>query len=186
MQLNDSVGVIKNVGGERTKKFNKLGIFTVLDLIEHFPRDYNDRSEFRKTDEIILNEENTVKCIVSAKPDILKKGRFQIIRAKLHDSNGEIEAVWFNQPYLRNTLKVGGEYIFTGKAVSKYNNIQLESPDFEVFGEKELLSTGRIVPVYSSTYGLSQKIFRSIIKNVMNLFLITLEKNINYVKENLP
>ncbi len=167
MRLEDSVNVVKKVGAERTKKFNKLGIFTVLDLIEHFPRDYNDRSSFRKTDEIVLNEENCVKGVVSCKPELFSKGKFQIVKAKINDNNGSFEAVWFNQPYLRNSLKVGGEYIFTGKAVLRYNTIQIESPDFEAWGDKELLSTGRIVPVYSSTSGLSQKVFRSIIKSVL-------------------
>lgn len=179
MNLEDSVGVVKGVGEERTKKFNKLGIFTVLDLIEHFPRDYNDRSNFRKTDEIVLNEENTVKGVLSCKPELFKKGNFQIVRAKIHDDKGEFEAVWFNQPYMRNTLKIGTEYIFTGKAVSKYNAIQLESPDFEIFGEKELLSTGRIVPTYSSTYGLSQKVFRNIIKTVI-------ENTVEQIEEFIP
>ncbi len=168
MRLEDSVGCIKSVGTERTKKFNKLGIFTVLDLIEHFPRDYNDRSNFSKTNEIILNEENTIKGIVSYKPELFLKGSMQIVKAKIHDNSGEIEAVWFNQPYLKNALKMGAEYIFTGKAILRYNIIQLESPDFEIYGDKELLSTGRIVPVYSSTYGLSQKIFRNIIKSALD------------------
>ena len=85
MRLEDSVGCIKSVGTERTKKFNKLGIFTVLDLIEHFPRDYNDRSNFSKTNEIILNEENTIKGIVSYKPELFLKGSTQIVKAKIKD-----------------------------------------------------------------------------------------------------
>ena len=164
MELYNSVDVIKNVGGERKKKFNKLGVFTVLDLLEHFPRDYNDRSDLRKTDEIIINEENTVKGVISTKPDIFTKGRFQIVKAKIHDDRGTVYAVWFNQPYLKNALKVGESYVFTGKAVLKYNSVILESPDFELYGEKELLSTGRIVPVYSATEGSSQNIIRSVIK----------------------
>lgn len=168
MELYNSVDVIKNVGGERKKKFNKLGVFTVLDLLEHFPRDYNDRSDLRKTDEIIINEENTVKGVISTKPDIFTKGRFQIVKAKIHDDRGTLYAVWFNQPYLKNALKVGESYVFTGKAVLKYNSVILESPDFELYGEKELLSTGRIVPIYSATAGLSQKIIRSVIKSVID------------------
>ncbi len=168
MELYDSVDVIKNVGGERKKKFNKLGIFTVLDLLEHFPRDYNDRSDLKKTDEIVINEENTVKGVISTKPDIFTKGKFQIVKAKIHDDRGTLYAVWFNQPYLKNTLKIGETYVFTGKAVLKYNSVTLESPDFEIYGEKELLSTGRIVPVYSATAGLSQKIIRSVIKSVID------------------
>ncbi len=168
MRLDDFADSVKNVGQERKKKLSKLGIFTVMDLIEHFPRDYDDRSNFRKTDEVVLNEENTVKGIISVKPELLKKGEFQIVRAKIYDDKGILEAVWFNQPYLKNTLKVGKEYIFTGKAVLKYNSIQLVSPDFEIFGEKELLSSGRIVPVYALTAGLSQKVLRSLIKSVID------------------
>ncbi len=169
MLLTDSVDKIKNVGEERTKKFNKLGIFTVKDLIEHFPRDYDDRSNLRKTDEIVLNEVNTLKGRIVSKPEVMRVGNMQITKARISDENGMIEAVWFNQPYLKNTLKVKSEYIFTGKAVKKYNAVQLEAPDFELSGDKELLSSGRIVPVYHSTYGLSQKVFRSIIRSVLDL-----------------
>lgn len=168
MKLDDNIDAVKNVGAERKKRFNKLGIFTVLDLLEHFPRDYNDRSNLKKTDEIVLNEENTIKATVSSKPEIFIKGKYQVIRVKIYDERGKAYAVWFNQPYIKNTIKAGEEYIFTGKAVFKYNCVTLESPDFEAFGEKELLSSGRIVPVYSSTSGLSQKIFRSIIKSVID------------------
>ncbi len=168
MELYDLVDTVKNIGAERKKKLNKLGIVTVLDLLEHFPRDYDDRSNFSKIDEINLNQVNIIKGKLHSKPDIFIKGRFQIVKAKIYDDSGSIDAVWFNQPYLRNTFKIGCEYVFSGKVVSKNNSIQLESPDFELYGDKELLSTGRIVPIYSSTSGLSQKIFRNIIKSVID------------------
>lgn len=184
MQFSDRINIVKNIGEKRAEKFNKLGIFTVLDLVEHFPRDYDDRSKFNTTDEIALNEVNTIKGSLSVKPEIQKKGKFTLVKAKIHDEKGSVEAVWFNQPYIRNSLEVGKKYIFTGKASLKYNTVQLESPDFEKFGDKELLSTGRIVPVYSSTYGLSQKIFRSIIRNVLDEINDELDEFIpKYIKD---
>lgn len=168
MVLKDSIKVLKNVGDERTKKLNMLGIYTLKDLIEYFPRDYEDRSKIKKIKDISIDELNTIKGYISFKPEVMKIKDISLTKAKIKDETGEIEVVWFNQPYLKNSIELKKNYIFTGKIVSKYNKNQLESPDYEIISEKELLSTGRIVPVYSSTYKLSQKIFRGIIKQALD------------------
>ena len=169
MLLSDSIINIKNIGEERSKKLQKLGVFTVTDLIEYFPRDYDDRTNVCKIKDIELNKINTVKGKVISKPETMKIKHMSITKIRIDDGTGFLEIVWFNQPYLKNTIKYKSEYIFTGKIIQKYGRTQMETPDYEIIDDKELLSNGRIVPVYASTYKFSQKLFRDVINQTLNL-----------------
>lgn len=167
MQLNDDIISIKNIGEERSKKLQKLGIFTVNDLIEYFPRDYDDRSNVLKIKDIELNKINTIKGKVVIKPETTKIKHLSITKIRISDDTGFLEIVWFNQPYLKNTIKYKGEYIFTGKVIEKYGRLQMEAPDYEIIDDRQLLSNGRIVPIYASTYKFSQKLFREVISQTL-------------------
>lgn len=167
MELNQSIGDIKNIGEQRLKKLNKLGIFTVKDLIEYFPRDYDDRSKVTKINELELNKVITVKGRVVAKPEVMRVRSMQITKTRIDDGTGILELVWFNQPYLKNTIKAREEYMFTGKVSEKYARLQMESPEYEIIDDKALLNSGRIIPVYASTYKFSQKLFRGIIYDTL-------------------
>lgn len=182
MELGQSILDIKNIGAERAKKLNKLGIFTVEDLIEYFPRDYDDRSHITKINEINLNQVNTVKGKITAKPETMRIRNMQITKARIDDGSGMLELVWFNQPYLKNTLKAKSEYMFTGKVCEKYARLQMESPEFEIIDDKVLLNTGRIIPVYASTYKFSQKLFRGLIFETLKEIKGQLEE---FMPENL-
>ena len=168
MYLDSPVTAIKSIGPEKSRKLSRLGILTVKDLIEQFPRDYEDRSQVVPISEIKLNEENTFRGRVRGIPEDMRVKNLRIVRARIEDSTGGILAVWYNQPYMKKAFKEGAEYIFTGKAVRKYNNIEIQSPEFEIVSKGSILSGGRIVPVYSSTSGISQKMLRSIIKDTLD------------------
>ena len=167
MLLSDDIITIKNIGEERSKKLQKLGIFTINDLIEYFPRDYDDRSNVCKIKDIDLNKINTVKGKVISNPETAKIKHISITKIRIDDGTGFLEIVWFNQPYLKNTIKYKSDYIFTGKVIQKYGRIQMETPDYEIIDERELLSNGRIVPIYASTYKLPQKLFREVINQTL-------------------
>lgn len=167
MLLSDNIIIIKNIGEERSKKLQKLGIFTINDLIEYFPRDYDDRSNVCKIKDIELNKINTVKGKVISNPETAKIKHISITKIRIDDGTGFLEIVWFNQPYLKNTIKYKSDYIFTGKVIQKYGRIQMETPDYEIIDERELLSNGRIVPIYASTYKLPQKLFREVINQTL-------------------
>ncbi len=179
MLLSDDIITIKNIGEERSKKLQKLGIFTINDLIEYFPRDYDDRSNVCKIKDIELNKINTVKGKVISNPETAKIKHISITKIRINDGTGFLEIVWFNQPYLKNTIKYKSDYIFTGKVIQKYGRTQMETPDYEIIDERELLSNGRIVPIYSSTYKLPQKLFREVINQT--LFAVK-----DQIKEFLP
>lgn len=168
MLLSDNIISVNKIGEERCKKLQKLGIFTVNDLIEYFPRDYDDRSNVLKIADIEINKINTVKGQVVNKSETVKIKHMFITKIRIDDGSGFLEIVWFNQPYLKNNIKYKGNYIFTGKVIEKYGRRQMEAPDYEILDNRELLSNGRIVPVYASTYKLPQKLFRDVINQTLN------------------
>lgn len=168
LKLEDLITKIPSIGDKRSLTFNRLGIFTIKDLIEYYPRDYEDRSKIKKVNELNSQMENVFVGIVKNKPDNMKIGKLNITRLKIGDETGTLEIVWFNQPYLKNNFLIGGKYIFFGKVMDKYNKLEMLSPEYELVGDKEILTAGRIVPIYKLTSGISQKILRKIINKVIS------------------
>ena len=169
MLLNDSVTEIKGIGTKKAQTLNNLGIFTVNDLIEHFPRDYEDRSQVKDIADLTENEENTFFALVSAVPENVHIRKMTVTKVKLSDSTGSVNAVWYNQPFIKNALKKDEEYIFTGVYKKSGYRREVSSPEFEKAGtDKEILGGGRIVPVYPLTSGISQKVLRSLIKTTLD------------------
>ncbi|HCT65012.1 MAG TPA: DNA helicase RecG [Lachnospiraceae bacterium] len=179
MQLSSSVSEVHNVGKQRLLYLNKMDIFTVEDLIEHFPREYDDRSDVKTVSDLVPNQINTFIGTIDGNSDIMRIKNMVITRVKVTDGTIAINCVWYNQPYLKNTFKSGQKYIFTGKYQHNYGKKQVISPEYELLEKGELLSGGRITPVYSITTGISQKIFRALIKD-------TLEKTKNQLIDFIP
>lgn len=167
MYLENSVLEIHSIGEQRVKKLYQLEIYTVKDLIEHFPRSYDDRSDVKKIKDLILNEENTFRAQILSSAENIRIQSKILTRVKVKDETGAVFLVWYNQPYMKTVLKEKEEYIFTGKLQKKYGRSEISSPEFEKIADRELLSSGRIIPIYPSTAGLSQKILRELIKDTL-------------------
>jgi ATP-dependent DNA helicase RecG len=169
MNLSNSVTEIKNIGGEREKLLASLNIHTVGNLVEYFPRDYDDRSNVARIAELKVGESATFTATVASDAQVMRIKRLTVAKILLTDGTGNIEAVWFNQPYMKNNLKRGQLYLFTGKITEKYGRLQVDSPECEPLKPNgEPISGGRIVPIYTTTKKLSQKILRQLIKSVLD------------------
>ena len=101
MYLDDSVEEIHNIGKQRLRYLNNMGIYTVKDLIEYFPRDYDDRSSIKSIPELIKDEINTFIGEVAEDAQSVRFKNMAVTKAKIFDGFGEITAVWYNQPYLK-------------------------------------------------------------------------------------
>ena len=157
------------------KLFSELGIKTIFDLITYFPSRYNDFSNIRKISELKHDEFQTVFVEVMDVFNVVRNIKRPIIKTVLFDSTGSIEVIWFNQPYIRNVMKVGSKFFISGKLSDFRGKSVFENPEYENFKDpKELIHTGRLVPVYSSTDGINQKSLRRIIANAVNEFSIYL------------
>jgi len=179
MQINDPVTQLNNIGKQRATALHARGIFTVKDLIEFFPRDYMDRSVITPVSGIRTGEMVTVSVRVASEATAMRYGRVAVTKVCFADETGRLEAVWFNQPYLKAQFKPGASYTLTGKAAYKMNRLQLDSPDYEALSGKALLSSCRIVPVYTAIGSLSQKMLRGLIMDA-------LEATADQIEETLP
>ena len=177
MKLTDSVKILKTVGQARLALLHNMGIFTIEDLLEYFPRDYLDRSHISKINELADGQTATIMAFMTGQPQALYKNGKDITKIAFTDGSGRIEAVWFNQPYMRRNFKADTEYFISGKAKRGLGAFVFETPEVEAvaknvprgtfLGDNESLSAGRIVPVYPLTAGVSQKILRGLIKQAM-------------------
>ena len=168
MELNEKVSAIKNIGSQREKLLNQMGIFTVGDLLEYFPRDYDDRSNIKEIADLTENEENTFIGTIKNAVENVYVGKMCISRTRAEDESGGVALVWYNQRFIKNVIKKDCTYIFTGKFEKKNGRRAVVSPEYESMDKEELLNSGRIIPVYRTTKGMSQKVLRGIIKDTLD------------------
>ena len=167
--LNKPIRFLKGVGEERARLFNRLGIFDVEDVITYFPRDYEDRSTLKTISLLEDGEACSFKGIVISNIVEFKTRRnLKILKAHISDGTGILTAVWFNQSYIKKTLKTNKEYVFYGKINRRPGLLEVNNPVFEVLKEAGSKHTLKIVPVYPSTEKLTQNVIRSVIGNALN------------------
>lgn len=183
MDLDNDVKYVKGVGPNRALLLNRLGIYTLRDLITYYPRDYEDRSKPKLISELIDGEETLVKGFVASPMLELKVRRnLTICKLVIRDETGSCTITWYNQPYLKKIFKVGTEYSFYGKVSKKGNKPEINSPVFDVAETQK--NTGKIVPIYPSTYKLSQNTIRQVIENGLNAVEGDIEETIpSYIRE---
>ena len=165
IDLNKDVKYIKGVGPARVELLNKLGIFTLKDLITYYPRTYEDRNKPKYICECEEGEEVLIEAIVcSSITNVRLKGK-TMQRLIVRDETGSATITWFNQTYLKSKFKVGDKYKFFGKVSKKGEKVMFNSPVFDV--EEKTQNTGRIIPIYPLTYNLSQNNLRKIMESAI-------------------
>ncbi|MBP5178901.1 MAG: ATP-dependent DNA helicase RecG, partial [Lachnospiraceae bacterium] len=121
MTLTDNVKTIKGVGDKTVKLLEKLGIYTVSDILAHYPRDYD---EFLIPAPINTAQEGKIIAVEGVISRLTSKvGRRHIVTCYVSDATGALKLVWFNQPYLVKLLKPGYRYLFRGTV--KRDNAEL-------------------------------------------------------------
>ena len=177
VDLSKDVKYIKGVGPNRVKLLNKLGIFTLKDLITYYPREYEDRSKPKQIQEIVDNEEVLIKAIaVSKVAEIRIKRNMCMYKLTVNDGTANCYITWFNQSYVKNLIKLGETYCFYGKATVKNGKVSMNSPVFD--NEGKMKNTGKIIPIYPSTFQLSQNTLRQIIENGLNEVIEEIEETL--------
>lgn len=156
-ELMTDIRYIRGIGEQRAKALKKLNILTLRDLISYFPRAYEDRRAVRKIGELTDGETVCVRAMVAA-PPILNRIRrgMELVKLRAVDDTGTLDIVFFNQTYLRDKLHAGETYIFYGKVEGALRRKSMASPVVEAENVRTL--TGRILPIYPLTAGVSQAI----------------------------
>lgn len=168
-----SVRVLHGVGETRAKALEAAGIVTVLDVARHFPRAYQDRGDLRRLSDGRDGQKHSYLLTVATVPSNARlRGRMTLTKFRVFDETGSAEAVFFNQPYLRDVFHVGDTFRFYGALSFSKNKCQLSSPAYERAEEGATLPD--YFPVYSLPDAISQKVFRGMVEAALPLVLPTL------------
>lgn len=156
MKLDDHVRFVRGIGPKKAQLLQKLGIETLVDAIACYPRGYEDRTHITPIAQLIDGEKQCIHAIVGVSPVTahIRKG-MDVTRCKVFDNSGSVALRFFNNRYAVAALQVGKEYAFYGKVQAEGRNFVMLAPEFESISQGN--RTGRILPIYSLTAGLSQK-----------------------------
>jgi ATP-dependent DNA helicase RecG len=173
--LDAPVTNIKGISEALSKKFTKLGVQTIRELLYLFPHRHLDYSQRAYINNLIPGQENTIIANVWEAREI-HLGSRRSAEATVGDETGNVRAVWFNQPFLAKSLKPGARIVISGR-VNVFSGMPVfESPEWEPYEDKGLVHTGRLVPVYPLTQGLSQRQVRRIMKPAIDQWAWQLEE----------
>ncbi|MCD6150003.1 ATP-dependent DNA helicase RecG [bacterium] len=160
INLETKIEQLPKTGIKQAGKLRKLGIEKISDLIFHFPFRYDDYSQIENISKIYQGQATTIAGkIISANTSRTWKKRMAVTEILIRDGSGTIRAVWFNQPYLRDSLTAGKQIRLSGKVSSDANGLFFSNPAWEM-AAREPTHTGRLVPVYPETEGLTSRWLR--------------------------
>ena len=153
--LHTDIRYIKGVGEARARSLAKLGVTDLFSLLSYFPRAYEDRRAYKKIAELTPGEMSCVCAVVAGEPKLsrIRKG-LDLVKLRVVDETGALELTYFNQSYLKTTFRTGDAYVFYGRAEGSPSRPQMTNPLFEREGARQI--TGRIMPIYPLTAGVSQ------------------------------
>jgi len=180
------VNEIRGVGPTRSTLLRKLGITSVLDLILHRPRRYEDRRNFVQIKDLKKGDTACVKGkVVVLGVKKFAHGRRSLFELVIDDGSGRLHCIWWNQPYMSSYFNKGDDLIVFGKVTSDRPKT-MDNPETETLNieqaepeSNQFIHLNRIVPVYPATEGLSQRWLRETIWQVIN-------KYAGYIKDDFP
>ena len=173
-----SIKEIKGVGEKTQKLFEKVGIFTVGDLIRYYPRGYDVYEEAIPISEVEEGHMQTVSGAVFGKVQVSGTRNMQVTTAHIKDLTGTIQVIWFRMPFLRNTLKSGQPVILRGKVTRRRNRLVMEHPELFCPPDKYDEKLNTLQPIYGLTAGLSNNTVMKAVKQAL--------EGLDLSKESLP
>ena len=172
--LDTPLAAIPKMRADIAVKLAKLDVTTIRDALYFFPRRHIDFSHTAPIAALEPEKEATLVGFVWEAREVRMGPRRRSAEAIIGDETGNIRAIWFNQPYLAAQFKVGMRVALSGRVSVFRGQRQMESPEYEIISqetqEQGLTHTGRLVPVYSLTEGLSGRTVRQLIKRILDSF----------------
>jgi ATP-dependent DNA helicase RecG len=161
LHLSYPVESLGGIGPSRAAQLGNLGIETVDDLLHHFPREYQDRRRVTPIGAVGKGDSVTVQGVVVSSRMVRLRGRMNLAEVMIEDATGSMKAIWFGRGFLAKSFTEGKSVLLTGD-VSTHKGLALRNPDYEWLDSDgdDVLSTGRIVPVYRLTEKVTQRMMR--------------------------
>jgi ATP-dependent DNA helicase RecG len=165
MILGDPITAVKGVGEQVAKKLAGMGIHTVMDLIDNYPRRYNDFSQLSPIKALHPGAVTIEATIKQVKGRYVRRG-MHITEAIASDDTDSVRLVWFNQPYREAGIKSGQSYYISGTYELSRTRFAIMNPSMELVSDFPV-NTARIVPVYRETKGVTSNQIRRFIREVV-------------------
>jgi ATP-dependent DNA helicase RecG len=181
MELTGELTSLKGVGPALAEKFAAVGIRTIAELLDYFPRTYNDYSEIQLISKIRPGMVTIEAEIKQAVGRYVRRG-MHITEAVASDESGSVRLIWFNQPYRVSAIKTGQRYFITGKLELKRQRFSITNPSMEMQSDFPL-HTARIVPIYRESKGITSTIFRRTLYQVLKYSALLPDPLPAYIRE---
>lgn len=176
--INESIQYVKGIGPKKAEKLNKLGIYTIKDLLYYFPRQFEDRSIIKKIAQLEDEEKVTVKVLITNIESYTPKKGMTITRIDVKDDTGFAKLTFFNREYIKNTFRVGDSILAFGKVKKNGRFVELNSCELEYLSASPK-NIGKLVPVYPLSYGVTNK-------DIMNTVRMVFESKDIKIPEYMP
>lgn len=180
MNQNSLISEIKGIGVKTEELFHKLGIYTVGDILLHYPRTYVQYPEAKNVNEITDGETVAVIGRIQLPPVVRRTRSMPVTVTSIAALGMKLELVWFRMPYVKNQLDVGKTYVFYGKVQNKNGRLVMEQP--VIYSPEQYAAMENVfLPVYGLTGGISNNLVTKTIRTVLTeeaLFLDYLPQKI--------
>lgn len=166
MKDNSEISQLKGVGDKTAPLLHKLGIYTIRDLLEYFPRDYERYNDILSVKDVYSrlgdDQQVTLKLEIKNIPQLRFVKKYQFVNVLAGDNTGVIELQWINQRYIKNAIKFGQTYIFRGRILNKGSRVYLSNP--KILKEQELnLLQSSLQPIYPLTKGIKKSMLQKLV-----------------------
>lgn len=170
MKNNAPITDVKGIGEKTEKLFAKMGVYTVGDILLHFPRDYMKYPDVVDIDELTEVEEHknyAIHAVIKSSPLTKNTKNMSIILQNIGSHGHMIQLIWYRMPYIRNELQLGKHMIFFGKIKKRASHYVMEQPVIYTVEKYEMI-TGRLLPIYALTSGVSNNLLTKTISTLLN------------------
>ena len=166
-KLSDPITILKGIGPNKAKQFANLNIFTLRDLICHFPRGYEDRTRLVTIDKLEVDTPACFKAMVMNTPQTrhIRKG-LDLTRVQIADHTARLTVTFFNNKYAAETLRYGQEYVFYGAVSGDFIGYNMTNPVFEPL-DSQPVTTRRVMPIYPLTAGLTNAAMLKVVRQAL-------------------
>ena len=165
MELTESLTALKGIGPSVAAQLSGIGIKNIADLLDYFPRAYNDYSEIQTISKIKPGMVTIEAEVKQSTGRYVRRG-MHITEAIASDPTGSVRLLWFNQPYRAGAIKPSQKYFITGKLELKAQRFSITNPSMEMASDFPL-HTARIVPVYRESKGITSTLLRRVLYQVI-------------------
>jgi len=165
--IESPITTVKGISSSLATKFGKLDVNTIRDLLYFFPNRHLDYSQRKTVSQLTEGPEETIIANVWQAQETRPGGR-RSTEAIVGDETGNVRVVWFNNPYLVRQLTPNTRIVLSGRVALFNGRHVFESPEWEPMEDKDLIHTGRLVPIYPLTRGLSSRQVRKLTKGVID------------------